>query len=289
MVPYSVVTDTDGNGFFPQTLNPFSFQVYNNRLYFANGGNLLAHIDGDANFFLAGDTPSSCLYLGSLAAHLLQIFTIEVAPSGVQTLFPSRIRYSASGNGDEWDEDVDETAGLIDLTDINDFLTGWATINNIGFAFHQTGIITFTPTGVALDPFYVENYSIGGGGIGCFYPYTLAVYGTFAVFVGENDVYMFQGSGAPMPIGGAAKKQIFADIKASQPTITNFNSQIIGYVSSGDITIPDVGDYLSYWLILPNQVTQQTSVWVYNFDDKTWMNFVLPYGQGTFMDNLILG
>lgn len=275
---------TPPSGPYPNSTLPMAMEVFNNRVYFANGGLPLCHIDGDDGFYLAGNTPSTCFYLGKLASHLLQVCTTELNASSNLQLQPNRIRYSASGNADQWDETVDFTAGVIDIPDVEDTLTGWATVANVGYAFRQNGITVLTPTGVAGAPFFVENLSIGPAGIGCFYPYSLAVYGMICVFIAQDDVYLFTGA-APQGIGGKANKSIFRDIELATGTL---NSVIIGYVPGVAATQKPGFDYLSYWLFIPQSNNTVTSTWVYHFKSQSWMNFQLPFGAVNFMQNLVL-
>jgi hypothetical protein len=274
---YNFVVNADGSGgLSPQSNNPFAIEVMNNTLYFANGAPPLSYVDGDNNFYTAGDTPGTCFYLGKLASHLLQVCTVEPTATLATQTFPNRVRYSASGNGNEWDNTVDFTAGVIDIPDVEDILTGWATLTNVGFAFRQNGITSFTPTGVGGSPFFVENFSIGPAGVGCFYAYTLAVYGYLCVFAAENDIYLFTSS-APQAIGGPAKKSIIRELGEASSFTT---SSIIG-------SIEGIGDFLSYWLFIPQSNDSFTSTWVYHFDSQTWVNFILPYGAARFLANLV--
>src|SRR5262252_1665034 len=52
------------SAFQPQSLNPFSIEIYANQAYFANAGNKLAYVNGDHWWFEAGDVPGTCYFLG---------------------------------------------------------------------------------------------------------------------------------------------------------------------------------------------------------------------------------
>lgn len=253
---------------------PFAIEVYNSKVYFTNGSiyTPLQYVDGSSTLFTAGDVQGSAFFLGKLAARLLMINLVEN-----QFNFINKIRWSAINNANEWDSTIDYTAGSTVLSDIEDQLTGWATINNTGFAFRNNGITAFSPTGIGATPFYIENFSIGPAGIGCQYPYSLSVYGQLAVFAALDDIYLFTGQ-APQAIGGNAKKSIYKDLASSSSFTVG---TLLGTLGPGI-------DYLAYWLACPQQNDTITSMWIYHFDDQSWVNVQLPYGALRTLANIAL-
>lgn len=272
---YNPLLDPSGNLFNPTSSIFFSTEIFLNNLLFANGGAPLSYVQGDQNFFTAGNVPGTCFFLGKLASHLMMINTIEPTISTLGSMnFTNRVRWSASGDFTQWDETVDLTAGAVDISDVEDQLTGWATIGQTGFAFRNNGITTFSPTGVGTSPFDIENFSIGPQGVGCSVPYTLAVYGFMCAFVALDDIYVFDGS-TPQRIGGKAKKSIFRDIYASTAPVSAF---MLGTLLGGT-------DFLSYWLCCP-QAGGVTSVWIYHFDSQSWVNVQLPFSDLKVLANI---
>jgi hypothetical protein len=275
--PYSIT-----NNLWPADYPPFddsqlfSMCVFNGQLFFDNGVIPLSYHKGDGKLYSVtagvsnstGDFQGAAFFLYAYADRLLAINTVEPYPilSG-STNFPRRVRYSAVNNANEWDFTIDASAGLFDITDAEDALTGWVTVNQTGFAFRKNGITSVSVTGQAQIPFFVENFSVGPDGVGCFIPYTLSPYGTVAGFVSQDDVYIFTG-GAPQPIGGPARRSIYRDLarQSSAPfarTVGSFGNFV---------------DYLSYWLVIPVENDERTSMWIFHWEDKSWMNFVWPYG-----------
>jgi hypothetical protein len=258
--------------------SPVSIEVMQNQLFFSNGFSAVKYISGDANYYnarLDNAIITACFFLGKLASHLMMVNCTEPElnqPGSTQ--FPARVRWSKSGDPHNL---TDFTAGFVDLLDVEDQLTGWATIGTTGFAFRNNGITAFSPTGVFNNPFYIENFSIGPTGIGCSYPYTLASFGNFCVFVALDDIYLFDG-GAPQAIGTSAKRAIYKDLNSASGQVT---ATILGSLTQGV-------DYLTYWLMIPQANNTFTSVWVYHFDDKTWINAQLPYGQLASISNIAL-
>lgn len=260
-----------------RALQPYSFEVFTNKLFFTNGSSPLQFVQGYRFWETAGDVPGSCFYLGKLASHLLMINTTEF-----QFNFPARVRWSMVGNGSVWITNpstqlLEPTAGFVDIADVEDQLTGWATIGTVGLAFRNNGITIVTDTG-SLPPFRFENFSIGPTGVGNAFPGSLAVYGSDCVFGALDDVYWMSGFSAPNPIGGVAKKAIINDLVSSSSQIV---SQMFGTLGPGV-------DYKSYWLAIPQSNDTKTSLWIYHFDSQSWMNEQLPYGALRSMGNLIL-
>ncbi len=264
-----------GAPFSPPSALPFALDVMLNKVFFANGGQNVSYVDGSNLVTIAGDVPGSCYYLGKLAAHLIMAFTVE--PDATHTSaqgFPNRVRWSKSGDPLSW---FDFTAGFEDIADVEDQLTGFANLGYAGFLFRNNGITVMSPTGVGSAPFRFDNFSIGPTGIGCSIPYSLASYGNFCMFMGLDDIYYFDSSG-PQRVGGTAKKSIFKDLFSRSGTVSAF---ITGSLGKGI-------DYLAYWLCIPQTNNTRTSVWIYHFDDGTWVNESFPFGRITFLGDLAI-
>jgi hypothetical protein len=258
-----------------QFKQPYAIETFQNQIFFCNGSNdPLRYIKGDANWYVAGDVQGSSFFLGKLAQRLFMINTVE---NSFQ--FVNRVRWSAIGNPLEWVSAVDYTAGAVDIDECEDQLSGWATLNNTGFAYRNSGISTFSPTGIGAAPFFIENFSEGPSGVGVFYPYTLSQYGQICGFASLDEIYVMMGS-SPQPIGKNAKKAIFKDIFNANSFIA---TKMLGTLGSGI-------DYLSYWLACPQKGTgvgglpPHTSLWIYHFDDQSWVNVQLPGPLRTIAD-----
>jgi hypothetical protein len=254
----------------------FSLAVYNGQLFFDNGVIPLSYHKGDGKLYSVtsgtsnstGDFPGACFFVYAYADRLLAINTVEPQPGQAgSTNFPIKIRYSAVNNANEWDFSIDQSAGAFIISDAEDALTGWVTVNQTGFPFRKNGITAVSETGNPAVPFFIENFSVGPDGVGCFIPYTLSPYGTIAGFVSQDDIYTFMG-GAPNTIGGPAKRSIFRDLGNSSSSVF---ARMVG--SFGGFI-----DYLTYWLMIPINGDSETSMWVFHFDDNSWVNVVWPYG-----------
>lgn len=254
---------------------PYAIEVMLGKVYIANGGQKVTAYDGSATVSIPGSVPGTCYYLGKLATHLIMANTIEPEPGVVaSTVNPARVRWSKSGDPTNW---VDFTSGFEDIQDIEDQISGYATLGQNGFVFRTNGITVMTPTGIGLAPFTIENFSIGPTGIGNAYPYSLAVYGSFSIFVGLDDVYYFDG-GAPQRIGGMAKRSIFKDLNLRTGPA---KGTIIGSLTGGV-------DYLSYWLVIPQANDASCVVWIYHFDDQSWVKENVSLGRVAFLENIAI-
>ena len=239
-----------------------------NQVFFANGGYPLSYLDGSNAVQFAGDTPGTCNFLAVNVSHLIQAYCTEPATgqSG-STVFPRRVRWSASNNPLEWNTITDFTAGSNDLTDVPDDITGINTLGYPSYVWRSNGITVMYPTGQGLSPFQFYNYSLAPDGVGNFFPYSLATYTNWCVFVAQDNIYRFDGS-SMTPIGGMTKKKIYADLAA------NNSDQIWGRI------VPNFTlgyDFLCYMLTIPGP----NVTWIYTFDDGQWVRFSSSQGYLT--------
>lgn len=268
----------------PPTLNPLtipglaagqqgSVQLFTdahiqNQIYFANGGYPLSYLDGSSTVQFAGDTPGTCNFLAVNTSHLVQAYCTEPATGQTGSkVFPRRVRWSASGNPLEWDPAIDFTAGLNDLLEVPDDITGINTLGRNSFVWRSNGVTVMFPTGIGLAPFDFENFSLAPDGVGNFFPYSLATYTNWCTFVAQDNIYRFDVS-SMTPIGGMSKKKIYTDLSnaGSDPVwgriVPNFT---LGF------------DFLCYMLTIPGP----NITWIYTFDDGQWVRFSSSQGYLT--------
>jgi len=260
------------------SLVPITAEVYQNVLFFTNGNTYIAAIDGSANALTDPLLNNGTSYfLGKLAGRLLALNLVEPIPSQAgSTAYPRRVRWSAENNGFDWSS---YDAGVFDISEIEDNITGYATQGALGYVYHSQGISVMTPTGGISPTFFVENYSEGDEGIGPgnYYPYSLAQYGNMTCFAAIDYIYMFNPLVGPLqPIGGTASRSIYIDL-------FNSTSYAIGAM------VPSFGSGISnlqYWLAIP--FSNNTSrIWMYSFDSQTWMAQMVPFNV-TCMSNIAI-
>ncbi len=245
---------------------PYGWAAINNRIYFSNSDTKVLYADGSSALQLAGNVQGGAHFMGVLASRLILAYTEENS-----NLYPRRLRWCRAGNPNNW---TSFSAGFADLMDVPDEIAGFATSGHTGLVFRSNGITAMQPTGIGTNPFAFDHFSVQPSGVGNQYPYSLASYGNqYIVFVSSDDIYSVGGLQLT-PIGRSAKKKIFIDLGLATGTVT------------GSI-IPSLGpgmDFLSYWLVIPK--SGSTAVWVYQFDDQTWVRFSSSFGTLTSISNI---
>src|SRR5919109_1278581 len=262
---------------------PFALALINERVYFSNGSKKIWYADGSQTLKVAGDVPGACRFMMVLGAHLLGGYWTEPEPGLSGSLeYPNRVRWSASGDANDW---TSFGSGFTDLLEVPDVITGMCTLGRNGYVFHQNGIIIVYPTGDASAPFAFETYSnniqAGSSGLGCAIPYTLATYGNTAGFVAHDDIYLFNGVEL-RAIGHSVKRRIFAEF--SNPAITRA------------WMVPNMGrnyQCLSYWLFpgktFPDFFGDVNTTWIYMLDEGTWQRATfLGGGPVTWVGNVMV-
>jgi hypothetical protein len=256
------------------SLTPISFEVYQNVLFLTNGSDKILAIDGSA-YSSSQSLPNNgtSFFLGKIAGRLLALNLVEPQPSQLgSTNYPRRFRWSAVNDATNW---TAFDAGVADISEIEDNITGYATQGALGYIYRNKGVTVITPTGSISPTFFLENYSGGeqGVGVGCFFPYSLAQFGNMTVFAAEDDIYMFNPLLGPFQaIGGSATRSIYLDLQKST-----------GYCIGALLPTLTYGiTSLQYWLIIPLAASApgehlNCKVWIYSFESQTWMSQLLPY------------
>ena len=247
------------------SLTPAKEEVYQNTLIYTNGTGSPVVIDGSAvSTTISLPNSGTCLFLGKLASRMLYLNLFEPSPPNPGAVhYPRRFRFSQVNNANNF---TDFTAGVVDIAEVEDAITGYATQGALGYIYRNRGISTVTPTGGTAPSFYVENYTEGRG-VGNFFPYTLAQYGNLTAFASEADIHAFNPLlGPPQPIGGTATRSIYTDLYSTNGTPVGGLFPTYGSGQQG----------LQYWLAIP--ITGNTSlVWSFQFDSQTWTRQTYPF------------
>lgn len=256
----SPLTDISGTNY------PFGVAPIMNRVYFSNGSKRIMYADGSSTIQYANvDIFHTFRFLTANAFHLIGAFATEPAPGEMgSAVYPKRVRWSKSGDPNNW---TDFTSGCTDLLEVGDFITGLTTLQRNTYIFRSNGITAMYPTGVGTAPFTFEQMSYAAQGVGNKFPYSLASYGSMAAFVSADDIYILDGSSLSK-IASNCKKRIFRDIEQAS------GDEICGYI------VPRLAlgfDFLSYWLSIPGV----NYSWVYNFEEQNWVRFYSSSGRLT--------
>lgn len=233
----------------------FGWAVVNYKLLFSQGVDKVQQWDGiTPGFSDAGAGAVPARYLMELISHLV---VADVVEGGRHS---QRIKWTIPGDPTDWTSfGAGETDILSDLGPI----TGLIKLYQSGYAMHTWGVTQIIPTGNALDPFAFQPLQSKARGNA--FPYSLAAHGgEFALYVGEDNVYMFNGTSSDS-IGDApitdsrsrvgARSAIFADLITATP------GSVSGYVSDNVNGRP----YSAYWLVIPN-----AAVWQFNMEEMNW-------------------
>jgi len=262
---YHLMTLPGGLPDLTGTSLPYGWVISNNRLYFSNGSRVILYANGEAAL-KDSNSPGAARFLAIGGQHLIAAYCTEPEPGVTGSRdYPQRVRWSKSGDPNDW---TSFGAGANDLIDVPDVITGLATIGRNTAIFRENGITLMGPTGNGASPFAFENMTSAPSGVGNAYPYSLAVFNDTGAFVSQQDIYTV-GSGLNLtPIGGKAKKKIFSQLaNAGGDQVSAFITPRLG---------PGI-DYLSYWLSIP----AVNVTWVYNYDEDSWQEFTSTQGRIT--------
>lgn len=190
------------------------------------------------------------------AARLLTSYANRVIAAdiydGTKT-FADRIRWSAYGNGDLWNTGTNPTAGFADLIDFPGAITGLQTGGPYCLVWKRNVIYRVIETGLVTPAFALQIAVVGTGSIAA--RSCIFARGRF-FFLGEDDVYTYDGSSSPTSIGAPIKDELFRELNYERLR------QVVG------VHYPQLGEY---WLCIPTGTsTFANKAWVYNYLFDTW-------------------
>lgn len=260
-------------GAFDQTVPdiPFSLATIVNKTYFTNGGPKLQYWDGIQNNILSSGAitiyntdgsikeagTAGSLFLMELDSHLIMANVTEIGnTSKAVNFFPQRIRWSSSGNPNNWDTNTDVGAGFLDALDTPDIITGAIPIGRYGYVFRTNGISQLNPVGRGVLPFEFNHFWAAEKGIGSVYAQSLANYGSFCCFISSESIILLSASSID-DIGGKAANAIYDDLAKSSQVI----GTILPYFSPDKI-------YHCYYLTL--SIGNDTVHWLCEIKNKAW-------------------
>ena len=171
------------------------------------------------------------------------------APTESGTQVPQRVRWSELGKIEEWD--TDQGGGFADLVDNPEGIVGATLLGNYAVAYKPSSIIIGQYVG--LPSIFTWHTVVPD--IGCSAPRTIKNIGHLNLFMGEHDVYRFDGIGTT-PIGKPIRRELFtgmdrADWLRAHATVD--------------------WDETLYKLYVPYGGTACNRVYIYNFEDNTWV------------------
>lgn len=269
-IVYNQLTYPAGLGNLSGTGLPFAIRELNQQVYFCNGSTPLLYVDGSANVQVAGDVPGGCFFLTENAFHLIGAFWVEPAAGQVgSTQYPFRVRWSDSGNPQEWTSLITNTAGAADLIESGGQITGITTVGRNTYILRKYGASVMYPTGQQSAPFSIEPFMWSNPGWGNFYPYSLVTFGPICINITESgEVLLFDGSSFNKLASGKIRAQLQTDLAL----VSNDVVQCFATASLG----PGY-DLEAYWISIPGP----NIVWVHDLTEGTWQRITSSKGYLT--------
>jgi hypothetical protein len=234
--------------------------------YFANLGPMILKYSGPGTFQV------STLYAGYkvISKFAGSLIGLSIIPQLLNIVQNSSMifAWSAAENLDEWAPVTVSGnvtgAGLTQLADIESPLTGLIVTNNTAYILRAQGVSYATALGNGEVPFSFQHISLADEGEGAQNFKLICQYNETGAFVGNSDIFML--SGGLSAIGQKINSKILPALQTSDGPIDS--SACV--VTMGGKTFPIV-----VFLV-------DTTLYLYNPDNKTWMSvtFTPPVGLG---------
>jgi hypothetical protein len=238
---------------------PYGVVKANSRVYFCNGSTPLLYTDGEANLKISGSVPGNPRYLTVNDSHLIGAYWTELDSTFANPIdYPVRVRWSTAGDFDQWDTgNPSSTAGVADLFQIPDQITGLTTLGNNSYIYRDNGVSIMQRTGQASLPFDIFDYSIAPKSEGNTQPYSLVTHNNVDRFIGTSEVWAFDGTNFSPLMEGKCNDMFFHQLSlVSGGPVRGMVSRVL----DNDYT------YLAYIISLPGLNT----AWALNISEGSW-------------------
>ena len=182
------------------------------KMYFANGADNPREFDG-TDVSIISNLPSGgntqCRLIAVFTNHLLLMHTIEGG-----TVFPQRIRWSEPGS----DSDFNESVNFNDLYDSEDFVVATETLGTFQVIYKERSIYRMEFLGLADQTWQFTRTIDGEGAVNQDAVINL---GDEHVFMGNANIYKYDGNFSLDPIGDSIFDKIFAQDGELNPEFTS--------------------------------------------------------------------
>ncbi len=257
---------------YPSGIGPFplSFVSEGENLYLGGPGTaILQYVNGVFSVLTQ--------YLGAnvLKKYAGFLLAVGITPSpGTQIDSAEMVlAWSANGEFGIWNPlNSDGTvtgAGFEQLADIEDYLTGAFVAQSTIILLRAKGLSYATSLQNGTDPFDINHLDLAPEGEGCQNSALHSQYGPVGFFLGNSNVYSFISS--LQEIGAKIKKLIFPLITPGQSgngTPARVSMKAMSLYINGEINI--------FLAILVAQSSGATTMFLYNVENSTWTQLVLP-------------
>ncbi len=219
-----------------------------------NGVDEIKKYEGGSSVSDLGGSPPKAKYLIEFKNHLLLLDTTEGGNRN-----PQRIRWSDTGNAEEWNTGNSSSQ---DLTG-SDFIQGAAKFRGNFLAVLKERSVWL---GYATGDSNIFQFDRKTFGMGCAAPHTIDVINDSVIFLGWDDVYTFNGVQLT-PISGSIRTALFGSLNPAQL------SRAFGVT---------VEEQKEYWLFLSTTGTYPDTAWVYNYELRRWTQHNYPDNMTNF-------
>ena len=214
-------------------------------------GGIIRTLDGGSYDIVS--TVYAGRYMEAFAGRLI---LADVSENGIG--HNDRVRWSAEDNGTIFDPFTDATAGANDLVDLPGRITGIKALNGYCYVHKRVGITRMTETGLSTPSFAFQT---AVDGVGAVAGNTIVNVRGLQFFLGPDNVYAYDGTSLPDPIGEPIRKSLF-------DTAANGGLNWDRIRTSFAIFYPDTNEY---WLCVPlGTDTWPKHAYVFNIASNTW-------------------
>lgn len=245
--------------------DPWVFATVNDSVLATNGIDQIHSWDGtpSSDFINVVDASAhAARYIVAFAGRAVAAYMSE---SGVVA---DRVRWSSQNDpAANWDPASFLDAGFADMVDLPGPITGMVPIGGHNYITKERGIIRMTETGLLLPQFVFQTVV---DGIGCLEGQSIVqVGGGLTFFLGEENVYQWDGISRPVPIGTSIRNELFDILNRSRlRQIFAFHHALFN----------------EYWLCIPlGTETNQDDLggwparaYIYNYVERAWGRADLP-------------
>lgn len=225
--------------------------------YMANGVDALHYWDGAAAAVAAVVDASAypARYLVEFGNRLVMAHMVE----GGVTL-ADRVRWSADGDADTWTPTAANGAGAVDTVDLPGEITGMKRLSGVNYIYKRDGIIAMRLSGLLVPAFTFQTVV---DGIGTLAGRTIVEINGVHYFLGDDDVYAFDGASRPVGIGTGIRTELF---------------ETLNYGRVRQAFAFHHATFNEYWLCIPtgtdttptNSTAFATRAYIYNYVEQAW-------------------
>jgi hypothetical protein len=217
--------------------------------------------------YVVATTYTAGQFIDIIDEYMVQL-NCNSATDGIQ---PTLFSWSAPDQFSVWDPSVNRLAGFQLLTSVEDYISGFVAVDNVGYIFKREGVTQITATGVAIQPWNFTTYWNSVAGQGLIFPQTLKQFGRMVFLATDSDIYSFYG-GVFTPIAEPARATIFASFMLNPN-----DSLVVSLLNSGFSIYPynDSTPIAEYMLISYVPAENNVVFWFYQPNNKTWTSLTL--------------